>query len=42
MTKLKTTDAENGFFSRVLYESVYQAEVLGRNSRRIATLDVAV
>lgn len=41
MDKFKITDAETGFFSRVLQEKVYGGAVLGENAKGIATNEVA-
>lgn len=35
LTKMKVKDAEKGFYGNVLYESAFQAEVLGRNTDAI-------
>lgn len=40
MDKFKITDAETGFFSRVLQEKIYGGAVLGENAKGIATNEV--
>lgn len=35
LTKMKTKDAEKGFYANVLYESTFQAAVLGKNADHI-------
>lgn len=35
LTKMKVTDAEAGFYANILYESAFQAKVLGRNVDRV-------
>lgn len=33
--------ADNGFYDNIMYKNLYQAAVLGRNNKRIVTLDIA-
>lgn len=40
MDKFKITDAETGFFSRILQEKIYGGKVLGENAKGIATNEI--